>query len=86
MILANFIVLIPELIIAFGSMMLLLVGVFQRRENVLTIQHLTVLCILVTTAVLISQYNIQTTFLFNGQFVQDIFSQSFQFQLFLSLS
>ncbi len=75
----NFIVIIPEFILALGSLLLLIVGAFQRKENADLILHLAGICLLVSIGVILSQIvslDNQSVVVFEGQFIHDIFSKT----------
>lgn len=75
MLAANFIVLMPEIILSMGSLFLLLQGSFQKDEGIRTIFNLTLICILLSIGTLIIQLPTTPNLIFLGQFVQDPFSQ-----------
>lgn len=75
MLAANFIIIIPEIILALGSLFLLLQGAFQKREGSHTVFNLTFVCLAGSIGALIIQFPSTSQLVFSGQFIQDPFSQ-----------
>lgn len=86
MLMANFIIMIPEFILAMGSLILLLVGVFHGKRNVDTIIHAACFFILVAIGVIFSQLtdiDIKPAIIFEGQFIHDVFSKTLKISILL---
>ena len=79
MLMTNFIIMIPEFILAMGSLTLLIAGAFGGKKNVHMILHGACLFFLVALGVILSQLtNIEShpQIIFQGQFVHDTFSMT----------
>lgn len=75
MIMASLIPILPEIFVALGSLSFLMVGVFQKKQNIYPLFTLTILLLGIVLIGLLFQEPYPSQTFFQGQFIQDSFSQ-----------
>lgn len=75
MLMVTLLPILPECLIGLGSLILLMIGVFQKKKNVYTVFALTTILLGGVLVSLFLQAPDQPTSFFQGQFIQDSFSQ-----------